>query len=95
MDSEAPKNETKWLPAVDLSHLPEDQRIRVENLLNEYNVFSKNDSDTGTIENFKLELNLTDLKPVWEPYRTIPKQPYSEVKQYLEHLFTNTWIETS
>ena len=78
MDTEALKNKTKWLPGADLSHLPEDQQVRVENLfLDECNVFSKNDSDIGTIESFKLKLNVTDPKPVWKHYRTIPKQLYS------------------
>ena len=78
MDTEALKNKTKWLPGADLSHLPEDQQVRVENLfLDECNVFSKNDSDIGTIESFKLKLNVTDPKLVWKHYRTIPKQLYS------------------
>ena len=95
VDIEVPKNETKWLPGVDLSHLPEDQRVRVENLLNLCNVFSKNDCDIGTIESFQLKLNVTDPIPDWTPYRTIPKQLYSGVKLYLEDLITNNWIKTS
>ena len=51
--------------------------------------FSKNDSDIATVKNFKLKLNVTDPKPVWKPYRTIPKQHYCEVEQYLEDLITN------
>ena len=78
VDTEALKSKTKWLPGVDLSHLPEDQRVRVENLfLDECDVFSKNDSDIGTIVSFKLKLNVTDPKPVWKHYQTIPKQLYS------------------
>ena len=95
VDIEVPKNETKWLPGVDLSHLSEDQRVRVENLLNVCNVFSKNDCDIGTIESFQLKLNVTDPIPAWTPYRTIPKQLYSGVKLYLEDLITNNWIKTS
>ena len=96
VDIEAPKNETKWLPGVDLSQLTEDQRVRVENLLlNECDVFSKNDSDIGTIKSFKLKLNVTDPKPVWKRCRTIPKQLYFEVKQCLEDLITNNWIKNS
>ena len=53
--------------------------------------FSKNDDDIQTIESFELKLNVTDPKPVWKPYRTIPKQLYSEGKQYLEDLNTNNW----
>ena len=93
---EAPKNETKWLPGADLSHLPEDQQVREENLLlDECDVFSKNDSGIGKIEIFKLKLNVRDPKLVWKPYRTIPRQLYSEVKQYLEDLITNNLIKTS
>ena len=51
LDIEAPKNETKWLPGVDFSHLPKDQRISVENLLfNECDASSKIDNDIGAIE---------------------------------------------
>ena len=72
VDIEAPKNEIKWFPGVDLSHLPEDQRVRVKNLLlNECHVFSKNDSVIGTIESFKRKLNVKGLEPVWKPYWTI------------------------
>ena len=53
MDIKAHKNETKWCPGVDLSHLPEDQQVTVENVvLDEYDTFSKNDSDIGKIESF-------------------------------------------
>ena len=58
-------------------------------------LFSKNDGDICTIESFKLKLNVTDRKPAWNTYRAIPKQLYSEVKQYLEDLIANNWIKTS
>ena len=56
--------------------------------------FSKNDDDIQTIESFELKLNVTDPKPVWKPYWTIPKQLYFEVKQCLEILIKN-WIKNS
>ena len=72
LDIEAPKNKTKLLLGADLPHLLEDQRVRVENLLlDECDGFSKNDSDIGTTESFKLKLNVT--KPLSKPYQTIPK----------------------
>ena len=43
-------------------------------LLDESDIFSKNNGNIGTIASFKLKLNVTDPKPVWKPYRTIPKQ---------------------
>ena len=85
-----------WLPEVDLSHLPDEQRVQVEKVLIENcDVFSKNDLDIGRIESLKLKLNVTDSTSVCKPYRSIPKQLYSEVKQYLEDLITNDWIKTS
>ena len=49
--------EEKWLPKVDLSHLGVvEQKGSVEDLLrNECRLFSKNDSDIGDIEEFKVE----------------------------------------
>ena len=41
--------------------------------------FSKNDDDIQTIESFELKLNVTDPKPVWKPYWTIPKQLISKL----------------
>ena len=87
----APKE--KWLPGVDLSHLPEEQRIKVQKLLTEEcEVFAEDKNDIGQIDNFKLKLNLKDETPVQKAYRSIPKHLYSELKIYIEDLLTNKWI---
>ena len=56
----------KWFPGgVDLSHLPDEQRIKVQKLLTEEcEVFAKDKNDIGEIDNFKLKLNLKDETPV-------------------------------
>ena len=87
-------SENKWLPGVDLSHLPNEQRKLVESaLIEECDVFSKNEHDIGSIEKLKLKLNLKDDIPIAKPYRKIPKQLYAELKQYLEDLLTHQWIK--
>ena len=48
---------------------------------------SDNDNDVENIESLKLKLNVTDPIPVCKPYRKIPKQIYSEVKEYIEDFF--------
>ena len=86
----------KWLPKVDLSHLPEDRREKVKQvLISECEAFAKDKNDVGKIDNLKLKLNLSDNTPVQKPYRSIPKHLYSEVKQYIENLLTNQWIRKS
>ena len=89
-------SENKWLPGVDLSHLPNDQRKLVESvLIEECDVFSKNEHDIGSIEKLKLKLNLKDDIPIAKPYKKIPKQLYAELKQYLEDLLTHQWKKKS
>ena len=52
-------NENKFLPRVDLSHLPNDQRIKIEKpLVEECEVFSKNENGIGRIESLKLKLKV-------------------------------------
>ena len=86
----------KWLPKVDLSHLNDEQKCLVENLLlQECDVFSKSDSDIGNIEDFKMKIELSDETPVKEAYRQLPRNLYSEVKNYINDLLVNGWIRES
>ena len=86
----------KWLPNVDLNHLPEDLRVRMQKLLTEQcDVLLKSDNEIGNIKSLKLKLNVTDPIPVCKPYCKIPTQIYSEVKEYIKDLMTNKWIKTS
>ena len=83
----------KWIPKVDLSHLPEEKRKLVENLLyDECNVFSKSDNDIGDIEDFQMKINLLDESPVREAYRHLPRNLYEEVRNYVNDLLINGWI---
>ena len=67
---------------------------KVEKLLvEECEVFSKNENDIGCIKSLKLKLNFKDDTLVSQPYCKIPKQLYNEQKQYLEDLLTNQWIK--
>ena len=88
--------EDKWLPPVDLKHLSEEQIKKVEDVLIEYSdVFSRNKGDIGAMRDFKMDIKLTDNIPVHASYRRIPKQLYGEVKEYVNDLLLNGWIQPS
>ena len=62
------------MPGVELSHLKNDQRKKVDKfLVEEYQEFSKNENNIGSIESLKLKLNFRDDNSVSQPYCKIPK----------------------
>ena len=64
----------EWMPEFDLSHLNEDQKKMMTNMLKEVkDVFSRSDLDIGDIRDFEMKINLTDNVPVKEPYRKVPR----------------------
>ena len=82
----------KW----DLSHLNEEQRLKMEAVLKKHkHVFSKNDSDIGDITDFQMPIQLTDQVPVTASYRKIPPNLYKEVKNYIDDLVSNGWVKES
>ena len=98
--SATPPNDTvtsdDWLPDVDLSHLSTDQREKAENMLRSVNgVFGRNEFDIGEIKDFTMEIKLRDDLPIAKPYRAIPRPIYQEVKDYIDNLLLNGWIEKS
>ena len=85
-----------WVPKVDLSHLNTAQQEAVMKvLMEERDVFSRSDTDIGDIKDFKMNINLTDNIPVKEAYRRIPRNLYSEIKNYIDDLINNGWIRES
>ncbi|KAI8503655.1 retrotransposon-like protein 1 [Branchiostoma belcheri] len=85
-----------WDPPVDLSHLSEEQRKIVKQMLREESgAFSRDESDIGSIEGLKLKLNLTDTEPVQKNYVSIPAPLYKEVREYIEDLINQGWITKS
>ena len=91
-----PQLAESWLPKVDLSHLDEEQRVQVEKLLREEcDVFARSDSDIGNIESFEMKINLSDDTPVVEAYRHLPRSLYAEVRNYVNDLLLNGWIQES
>ena len=80
----------------DLSHLDEDKRVMLEEVLNEMkDVFSEDDADIGDIKDFKMPIHLVDDVPVAVPYRRVPPHLYQEVKNYIDDLITNGWVRQS
>ena len=90
------KVETKWQPKAKLDHLPEQQRKELEQILfEECEVFAKNEHDIGDIPDFQMDIQLTDEIPVNEAYRHLPRKLYEDVKNYLNDLVINGWIQES
>ena len=86
----------KWQPIVDLADLTEEQRKKLHDVLRtQCEVFSKDPSNIGNIPNFQLDINLTDSLPIHESYCSIPRQLYDEVKNHIDDLLTNQWIQKS
>lgn len=85
-----------WDPPVDLSHLSEEQRQQVKQMLGEErDVFVRNDWDTGCIKDLEMHIQLTDNVPVQTTYNAIPKHLYQEVKTHIQDLLHRGWIQKS
>ena len=81
---------------IDLSHLPEDQRVVAQQLLDEErDVFCTGKEDHGNCPDFVMDLHLTDNVPVVVPHRQIPRPLYDEVKNFLNDLIANNWVRES
>ena len=89
-DSEA------WLPEVDLSHLSEERRKVVEDMLKDVSAaFQRTKTDHGDLPDLQMEIPLTDTVPVCIPHRNIPRPLYDEVKNFVNDLIMNNWIRDS
>ena len=64
-------------------------------LMEEKDVFSRTECDIGDIKDFQMKINLEDSIPVREAYRKIPRNLYTEVRDYINDLVTNGWIRES
>ncbi len=86
----------KWIPPVDLSHLPPPQRAEVKTLLREESAaFARDGEDLGCIEHLQMTIQLEDQQPVQKTYTSVPRPLYQEVKTYLSDLITRGWITKS
>ena len=85
-----------WDPDVDVSHLSEEQRQQVKQMLREErDIFAKDDWDTGCIKDLQMDILLTDNRPVQKTYNAIPRHLYQEVKAHIQDLLHRGWIQKS
>ncbi|KAL1278521.1 hypothetical protein QQF64_025194 [Cirrhinus molitorella] len=85
-----------WDPPIDLSHLEEDKRQIVHEMLREESgCFSRSENDIGCIEKLQLKISLKDQEPVARTYMSVPKPLYEEMKEYILDLIAQGWIEKS
>ena len=87
----------EWLcEKVDLKHLSTDQQEKVKQLLKKHiSTFSKDKHDIGKIDDLKLKINLHDYEPVKRSYTSLPKPLYKEVKEYIEDMLAQGWVQKS
>ena len=86
----------QWDPPVDLTHLTEHQRQVVRQMLREESQsFSRSDDDIGCVENLQMNISLKDNEPVSRTYLSVPKPLYQEMKDYLQDLIAQGWVEKS
>lgn len=94
--SEGAPTDGWWDPPVDLTHLDGGQRQIVSQMLREESEsFSKTDDDIGCIHNLQMNISLKDDEPVSKTYRSVPKPLYREMKDYLQDLIAQGWVERS
>ena len=85
-----------WLPPVDLSHLPAEQRNVVEDILRQENsTFSRDKLDIGDIPEVQMEINLNDEQPVQRRYNSLHRPLYPEVKAHIQDLLNRQFITKS
>lgn len=85
-----------WDPPVNLGHLSEPEREVVNKMLREECAsFSRTEDDIGCIEKLQLSISLKDTKPVAKAYLSVPKPLYREMKDYLNDLIAQGWVEKS
>ena len=87
----------EWLfEKVDVKHLSAEQQTKVKEMLRKHSsVFSKDKHDIGRIDDLKLKINLHDYEPVKRSYTSLPKPLYKEVKEYIEDLLAQGWVQKS
>ena len=85
----------EFLPKVDLSHLPDEKRKLVEEMLRENCHAFSQDDEVGCMTDVQMKINLSDTKPVQKRYNSIPRPLYPEVKAYVEDLINRNWIKKS
>ena len=61
----------------------------------EVDSFSRNDQDVGCAPGLKLDIKLTDDKPVQKNYASVPRPLYGEVKGYIDNLLNHKFVKPS
>ncbi len=87
---------SSWQPSIDLSHLDETQREKVNKMLcEEAGAFARDSNDIGCLPSLQMSITLIDEIPVHRAYSAVPKPLFKEVKEYVQELLMKGWIVTS
>lgn len=87
---------SSWQPPINLSHLDDKQREKVNKMLcEEAGAFARDGDDIGCIPSLQMSITLTDEIPVQRAYSAVPKPLFKEVKEYVQELLMRGWIVKS
>ena len=90
-------DDAEWLyKKIDLKHLSHEQQMKVKSMLKKHvSTFSKDKYDIGKINDLKMKINLHDYEPVKRSYTSLPKPLYKQVKEYVEDMLAQGWVQKS
>ena len=80
---------------IDLSGLSLEQRNSAREMLLEESESFACDDDIGYIPNLRLNINLSNSRPVQKNYASIPRPLYQEVKRHIEDLLNKQFIQVT
>ena len=84
------------VPKVSFGDLTEEQQILAKCMLHKQrDILCVNKDESGYAEGLKSTINLTDKTPVAQHYHAVPRPLHRELKQFMEDLFNQEFIEKS
>ena len=89
------KDKAAYIPNVDLQGLAAEQKITVQEMLQEECESFSKDGEIGYAKGLQININLTDTTPVQKTYTAVPCPLYPEVKQYVKDLLNQDWVQRS
>ena len=96
LEEDGEVSEDWLLKKIDVNHLSAEQQRRVKLMLKKHvSVFSKDKLDIGEIKDLKMKINLHDYEPVKRSYTLLPKPLYKQVKEFVEDMLAQGWVQKS
>lgn len=89
-------NPSPWQRPIDLSHLDDERKAKVNKMLcEEARAFARDSNNIGCILSLQMSITLEDEIPVQKTYSSVPKPLFKEVNEYIEELLLRGLIVKS